>query len=138
MLMVGFLTHNDSDILRAKTGPYRRVGYQTNIPPTMQGCTLTQHQDHRPQQTLSLVAMTLITHPLITLTCSIQKTMQGISNLKSISKKKLQDLSSHMISQFFRIWSVMGATHLGYQRLSGNLFIGWAHLSCHVVTSISS
>src|SRR5258708_35493925 len=34
MLMVGFLTHNDSDILRAKTGPYRRVGYQTNIPPT--------------------------------------------------------------------------------------------------------
>src|SRR5260221_12496767 len=34
MLMVGFLTCNDSDILRAKTGPYRRVGYQTNIPPT--------------------------------------------------------------------------------------------------------
>ena len=35
MLMVGFLTRNDSDILRARTGPYRRVGYQTNIPPTM-------------------------------------------------------------------------------------------------------
>ena len=34
MPMVGFLTRNDSDILRAKTGPYRRVGYQTNIPPT--------------------------------------------------------------------------------------------------------
>src|SRR5260221_7847404 len=34
MLMVGFLTCNDSDILRSKTGPYRRVGYQTNIPPT--------------------------------------------------------------------------------------------------------
>src|SRR5260370_4332557 len=34
MLMVGFLTCNDSDILRAKTGPYRRIGYQTNIPPT--------------------------------------------------------------------------------------------------------
>jgi len=51
---------------------------------------------------------------------------------------KLQDLSSHMISQFFRIWSVMGATHLGYQRPSGNLFIGWAHLNCHAATSISS
>ena len=35
MPMVGFLTCNDSDILRAKTGPYRCVGYQTNIPPTM-------------------------------------------------------------------------------------------------------
>ncbi len=35
MLMVGFLTCNDSDILRAKTSPYRHVGYQTNIPPTM-------------------------------------------------------------------------------------------------------
>src|SRR5260221_13955443 len=34
MLMAGFLTHNDSDILRAKTGPYRCVGYQTNILPT--------------------------------------------------------------------------------------------------------
>ena len=34
MLMGGFLTCNDSDILRAKTGPYRRVGYQTNILPT--------------------------------------------------------------------------------------------------------
>src|SRR5258708_2440583 len=34
MLMVGFLTRNDSDILRAKTGPYKRIGYQTNIPPT--------------------------------------------------------------------------------------------------------
>src|SRR5258708_38031364 len=34
MPMVGFLTRNDSDILRAKTGPYRRIGYQTNIPPT--------------------------------------------------------------------------------------------------------
>ena len=34
MLMVGFLTHNDSDILRAKTGPYRCIRYQTNIPPT--------------------------------------------------------------------------------------------------------
>src|SRR5258708_11925773 len=34
MPMVGFLTHNDSDILRAKTGPYRRIGYQTNILPT--------------------------------------------------------------------------------------------------------
>ena len=34
MLMVGFLTCNDSDILRAKTGPYRCVGYQTNIPLT--------------------------------------------------------------------------------------------------------
>src|SRR6266436_10429918 len=34
MPMVGFLTRNDSDILRAKTGPYRHVGYQTNIPPT--------------------------------------------------------------------------------------------------------
>src|SRR5260221_2560129 len=31
MPMVGFLTR---DILRAKTSPYRRVGYQTNIPPT--------------------------------------------------------------------------------------------------------
>ncbi len=97
-----------------------------------------QHQDHQPHQTLSLVAMTLITHPLITLTHLIQKTTQGISDLKSILKKKLQDLSSHMISQIFRIWSVMGATHLGYQRPSGNLFIGWAHLSCRAVTSISS
>src|SRR5258708_31391102 len=35
MLMVGFLTHNDSDILRARTSPYRRIGYQTNILPTM-------------------------------------------------------------------------------------------------------
>src|SRR5258708_22522712 len=34
MPMVGFLTRNDSDILRAKTGPYRNVGYQTNILPT--------------------------------------------------------------------------------------------------------
>ena len=34
MLMVGFLTCNDSDILRSKTGPYRRIGYQTNILPT--------------------------------------------------------------------------------------------------------
>src|SRR5258706_13073261 len=31
MPMVGFLTR---DILRAKTSPYRRIGYQTNIPPT--------------------------------------------------------------------------------------------------------
>ncbi len=38
MLMVGFLTHNDSDILRAKTGPYRCVGYQTNILPTVWEC----------------------------------------------------------------------------------------------------
>src|SRR5258707_10568280 len=35
MLMGGFLTCNDSDILRAKTGPYRCIGYQTNIPPTL-------------------------------------------------------------------------------------------------------
>ena len=35
--MVGFLTRNDSDILRAKTGPYRRIGYQTNILPTPGG-----------------------------------------------------------------------------------------------------
>src|SRR5260221_3682310 len=42
MPMVGFLTCNDSDILRAKTGPYRRVGYQTNIPPT----TLAPHQPY--------------------------------------------------------------------------------------------
>src|SRR5258708_3625058 len=34
MPMVGFLIRNDSDILRAKTGPYRHIGYQTNIPPT--------------------------------------------------------------------------------------------------------
>src|SRR6266436_4209276 len=34
MPMVGFLTCNDSDILRAKTGPYGHIGYQTNIPPT--------------------------------------------------------------------------------------------------------
>ena len=33
--MVGFLTRNDSDILRSKTGPYRHIGYQTNIPPTV-------------------------------------------------------------------------------------------------------
>src|SRR6266446_4381772 len=38
MPMVGFLTCNDSDILRAKTGPYRHFGYQTNIPPTLELC----------------------------------------------------------------------------------------------------
>src|SRR5258706_15984099 len=38
MPMVGFLTRNDSDILRAKTGPYRHIGYQTNIPPTTEVC----------------------------------------------------------------------------------------------------
>ena len=50
MLMVGFLTHNDSDILRAKTGPYRCVGYQTNIPPTpVQVEILRQQTENRTQ-----------------------------------------------------------------------------------------
>src|SRR5258705_12323175 len=48
MLMVGFLTHNDSDILRSKTGPYRRVGYQTNIPPTTDQSTPCPPQNSQP------------------------------------------------------------------------------------------
>src|SRR6266436_2692917 len=44
MLMVGFLTRNDSDILRSKTSPHRQVGYQTNILPTVWiGPTLPGH-----------------------------------------------------------------------------------------------
>ncbi len=45
MLMVGFLTCNDSDILRAKTGPYRCIGYQTNIPPTVYHDTLEWYNE---------------------------------------------------------------------------------------------
>src|SRR5258708_1698993 len=33
--VVGFLTHNDCDVLRAKTGLYRWVTHRTIIPPTM-------------------------------------------------------------------------------------------------------
>src|SRR5258706_12606179 len=33
--VVGFLTHNDCDILRAKTGLYRRVTHRTIILPTL-------------------------------------------------------------------------------------------------------
>src|SRR5258705_3414651 len=32
--VVGFLTHNDCDVLRAKTGVYRRDTHRTIIPPT--------------------------------------------------------------------------------------------------------
>ena len=32
--VVGFLTHNDCDVLRAKTGLYRRVTHRTIILPT--------------------------------------------------------------------------------------------------------
>src|SRR5258707_9514154 len=32
--VVGFLTRNDCDVLRAKTGVYRRVTHRTIIPPT--------------------------------------------------------------------------------------------------------
>src|SRR5258708_37595485 len=32
--VVGFLTHNDCDVLRAKTGGYRRFTHRTIIPPT--------------------------------------------------------------------------------------------------------
>ena len=34
MPVVGLLTHNDCDVLRAKTGLYRRVTHRTIIPPT--------------------------------------------------------------------------------------------------------
>src|SRR5258708_37165851 len=33
--VVGFLTHNDCDVLRAKTGVYRQVTHRTIILPTM-------------------------------------------------------------------------------------------------------
>src|SRR5260221_11015268 len=33
--VVGFLTHNDCDVLRAKTGGYRRFTHRTIIPPTL-------------------------------------------------------------------------------------------------------
>ncbi len=33
--VVGFLTRNDCDVLRAKTGLYRRVTHRTIIPPTL-------------------------------------------------------------------------------------------------------
>src|SRR5258705_8683301 len=35
MPVVGLLTHNDCDVLRAKTGLYRRVTPRTLIPPTV-------------------------------------------------------------------------------------------------------
>ena len=46
--VVGFLTHNDCDVLRAKTGVYRRVTHRTIILPTLamtsklglEGCNL--------------------------------------------------------------------------------------------------
>src|SRR5258708_28898451 len=46
--VVGFLTCNDCDVLRAKTGVYRRVTHRTIIPPTpaamsklgLEGCDL--------------------------------------------------------------------------------------------------
>src|SRR5258708_32185855 len=37
--VVGFLTHNDCDVLRDKTGLYRRVTHRTIILPTTDGVT---------------------------------------------------------------------------------------------------
>ncbi len=38
--VVGFLTCNDCDVLRAKTGVYRRVTHKTIIPPTVSNGTI--------------------------------------------------------------------------------------------------
>src|SRR5258708_8043122 len=44
--VVGFLTHNDCDVLRAKTGGYRRFTHRTIILPTP--VRLTHYSSHGP------------------------------------------------------------------------------------------
>src|SRR5260221_6200805 len=65
MLMVGFLTCNDSYILRSKTGPYRRVGYQTNIPPTMCPSNHVSHclEEFSPQTSPSGISYPMVGVP---------------------------------------------------------------------------
>src|SRR5258708_309202 len=46
MPVVGLLTHNDCDVLRAKTGLYRWVTPRTIIPPTAGGCIVLSIQPY--------------------------------------------------------------------------------------------
>ena len=48
MPVVGLLTHNDCDVLRAKTGIYRRVTHRTIILPTPDLLPTIPDQMHRP------------------------------------------------------------------------------------------